>query len=104
MQNALVKKMARSPLYGASKVGLNGLTVHLQVAENDRVAAEEGEAAVSGPRTRYYVCAPGFLRTAFSDYAPQGKPPEAGAEVVVRWMADDERKFEGGSYWELEDG
>jgi len=32
--------MARAPAYSASKVGMNGLTAHLQVGENDRVAAE----------------------------------------------------------------
>lgn len=34
------RKMARAPAYGASKVGMNGLTAHLQVIENDRAGAE----------------------------------------------------------------
>jgi NAD(P)-dependent dehydrogenase (short-subunit alcohol dehydrogenase family) len=37
MSNALTRKMGRVPAYGASKVGMNGLSVHLQVEENDRV-------------------------------------------------------------------
>ena len=39
--NTLTKKMGRLPSYGASKVGMNGLTAHMQTAENDRIAAEE---------------------------------------------------------------
>ncbi|GAD94648.1 short chain dehydrogenase/reductase family protein [Paecilomyces variotii No. 5] len=129
IQNALTKKMGRSVPYGTSKVGLNGLTAHLQVLENDRVQAEEGSpesglaahmrgagngrgqvdaeksSSRSGkPKIRYFACQPGVLKTAFSNYFPQGKDPVDGAEVVVRLLGDDEGKYEGGSYWEFVDG
>ncbi|KAI1168885.1 short chain dehydrogenase/reductase family protein [Nemania serpens] len=100
-QNSLTKKMGRHPLYGASKIGLNGLSVHLQVAENDRIEIE-GESAK--PRIRYYVCAPGALKTAFSNFRDGLRLPERGAEVIVHLLADDERLYEGGSYWEYEEG
>lgn len=95
--------MGRSTIYGASKIGLNGLTVHLQVAENDRVAAE-GDNNLENPRIRYYVCAPGLLKTAFTNYLGAARSPEDGAEVIVRLAADDEAKYDGGSYWQFEDG
>ncbi|KAI0859809.1 NAD(P)-binding protein [Xylaria cubensis] len=100
-QNSLTKKMGRVPPYGASKIGLNGLSVHLQVAENDRVE-EEGEEDKS--RIRYYVCAPGALRTAFSKFKDGLRSPERGAEVIVHLLADDKHLYEGGSYWEYEEG
>lgn len=103
IQNSLTKKMGRSPPYGASKIGLNGLTVHMRVAENDRVEAEK-EAPSGRPRIRYYACAPGPLKTAFSNHSPRGKSPEAGAEVIIRLLADDDRNYEGGSHWEFEEG
>ncbi|KAI8632437.1 short chain dehydrogenase/reductase family protein [Xylariaceae sp. FL1651] len=100
--NSLTKKMGRAPPYGASKIGMNGLTVHLQVAENDRIEVE-GES-VDKPRIRYYACAPGPLRTAFSNFNPICRPPERGAEVIVHLLADDSHLYEGGSYWEYEEG
>ncbi|KAI0432704.1 NAD(P)-binding protein [Xylaria sp. FL1042] len=99
-QNSLTKKMGRAPPYGASKIGLNGLTVHLQVAENDRIE-KEGEGGK--PRIRYYVCAPGALRTAFSGFKDGLRLPERGAEVIVHLLVDDEGLYEGGSYWEYEE-
>ncbi|KAJ9309364.1 hypothetical protein DTO217A2_982 [Paecilomyces variotii] len=136
IQNALTKKMGRSVPYGTSKVGLNGLTAHMQVVENDRVQAEEegslegkgklsdlaahmrgaendgaqegnsveGKSKDKKSKIRYFACQPGVLRTAFSNYFPQGKDPVDGAEVVVRLLGDDEGKYEGGSYWEFVNG
>ncbi|GFN20603.1 hypothetical protein AtubIFM55763_005674 [Aspergillus tubingensis] len=106
IQNSLTKKMGRAPAYGASKIGMNGLTVHMQVAENDRIEKEEAESTGSGgkPRIRYYACAPGALKTAFTNWWPNGRSPEDGAEVVVQLLGDDEGKFEGGSYWEFVEG
>ncbi len=100
-QNSLTRKMGRHPPYGASKIGLNALSVHLQVAENDRIELE-GEAGK--PRIRHYVCAPGALKTAFSNFKDGLRLPERGAEVIVRLLVDDERLYEGGSYWEYEEG
>ncbi|KAI0413980.1 NAD(P)-binding protein [Xylaria grammica] len=99
--NSLTKKMGRAPPYGSSKIGLNGLSVHLQVAENDRVEAE-GDAG--NPRIRYYVCAPGALKTAFSGFKDGLRLPDRGAEVIVHLLVDDEHLYEGGSYWEFEEG
>ena len=60
MHTALTKKMGRSPPYGASKIGItNGFTVHMQVAENDQVAA--GVVPSGKPRIRYYVYHHGVL-------------------------------------------
>ncbi|KAH8693052.1 short chain dehydrogenase/reductase family protein [Talaromyces proteolyticus] len=105
MQNALTQKMGRHPPYGASKIGMNGLTVHLQVAQNDRIKAEQnGDIPTSEyPRIRYYTCAPGPLKTAFNGFRGP-KLPDAGAEVIIHLMGDDETKYEGGTYWEYEDG
>ena len=104
--NSLTRKMGRAPAYGASKSALNGLTVHMQVAENDRVAAEEpgSDPGKRPPRIRFYACAPGALKTAFNGYMATFREPERGAEVVVRLLADDEKTYEGGSYWEFEEG
>ncbi|KAK2772296.1 hypothetical protein FQN53_004659 [Emmonsiellopsis sp. PD_33] len=43
IQNTLTKKMNRYPLYGVWKVGMNGVTAHMQTAKKDRAAAEEAE-------------------------------------------------------------
>lgn len=92
--------MGRSPPYGASKIGMNGLTVHMQVAENDRV---EAEGTSDNPLIRYYACAPGPLKTAFTNFWPNCRSPEEGAEVVVQLLMDDTKKYDGGSYWEFVD-
>ena len=102
MHNALTKKMGRTPPYGASKIGMNGFTVHMQVAENDRVAA--GAEPSGKPRIRYYVYQPGVLKTAFTGFYAMGKSPEEGAEAAVRLMLDDEQTYEGGTYWEFVEG
>ncbi|KAI0741611.1 short chain dehydrogenase/reductase family protein [Daedaleopsis nitida] len=106
IQNALTKKIGRAPAYGASKVGLNGLTIHMQVMENDRMKAPEGDSgSPSGlPRIRFYVVQPGVLKTAFSGFWALAKEPEAGAEVVYHLAVDDKKTYEGGSYWEFEEG
>ncbi|TBU64486.1 NAD(P)-binding protein [Dichomitus squalens] len=88
IQNALTEKMNLNVPYGASKIGLNGLTVHMQVAENNRLEAETSAASPISPgkpKIRYY-------------------DPEVGAEVIYRLLADDEKTYEGGSYWEFEQG
>ena len=48
--NTLTKKMGRFPSYGSSKISMNGVTVHMQTAENDRTAAEDAKD-VWGRRT-----------------------------------------------------
>ncbi|KAI9929951.1 hypothetical protein ASPWEDRAFT_23679 [Aspergillus wentii DTO 134E9] len=101
MSNSLTTKMGRHPPYGASKIGMNGLTVHMQVAENDRIhAAGESE---TNPRIRYYNVAPGPLKTAFNGFRGP-KLPDDGAEVIVRLLADEEKTYPGGTFWEFEEG
>lgn len=103
MQNALTKKMGRFPSYGTSKVGLNGLTVHMQIEENDRIEAEK-ETLSGRPRIRFYVAAPGLLKTAFTGFWEMGKDPALGAEVVYHLATDDKHTYEGASQWEFEEG
>ncbi|EAT79361.1 short-chain dehydrogenase/reductase [Parastagonospora nodorum] len=94
------RKMARVPPYGASKVGMNGLTAHLQVGENERVAA----GASKPPRIRFFISNPGLLKTAFSNYISFGKEPQAGAESIVQLMGDEEGQFDHAMQWEHEEG
>ncbi|KAK4212146.1 hypothetical protein QBC37DRAFT_375320 [Rhypophila decipiens] len=100
MTNALTRKMGRAPAYGASKVGLNGLSVHLQIEENDRV---EAGIALEKPRIKTFVVAPGLLRTAFTKFSV-GRDPLEGAEPIVRLAFDEDESFEGGTFWEWEGG
>ncbi|KAF3481810.1 short chain dehydrogenase/reductase family protein [Arthroderma uncinatum] len=97
------RRMGRIPSYGASKVGMNGLTAHLQVAENDRVA-DTGPENDSRPRIRFFISNPGVLKTSFSNYVAWGKDPLTGAESIVQLLGDDEGKFDHGMQWEFEDG
>lgn len=105
ISNTLTKKMGRFPPYGSSKIGMNGATVHMQTAENDRIAAEDedGKAKKEG-RVRFYVVQPGVLKTAFSNYVSWGKEAKEGAEVIVRLVMDDKGTYAGGTYWEFESG
>lgn len=96
------RRMGRSPPYGASKVGMNGLTAHLQVAQNDRVTAENNNDA--GPHIRFFISNPGLLKTAFSNYLARGKDPQAGAESIVQLLQDDTGKFDHAMQWEFEEG
>ncbi|KOS21698.1 Dehydrogenase/reductase SDR family member 11 [Escovopsis weberi] len=91
------RKMGRVPPYGASKVGMNGLTAHLQVEENERDAA-------LGARIRFFISNPGLLKTAFSNFVSVGKDPLEGAESIVQLLGDDEGKYDGGMQWEFEQG
>ena len=101
--NCFTKKMHRSPPYGTSKVAVNGLTAHLQTAENDRVALEKDQAIMTDQAAiNYYSVAPGFLNTAFTRFNERGKDPIAGAEVVVQLIVDDQ--YVGGTQWEFEEG
>jgi NAD(P)-dependent dehydrogenase (short-subunit alcohol dehydrogenase family) len=98
--NSLTKPMQRAAPYGTSKVALNGLTAHLQVAENDR-ARERGNT-VAGSKINYYAVAPGFLKTALTRFHERGKDPLQGAEAVVEILHSDE--FPGGTQLEMEGG
>ena len=93
--------MGRYPPYGASKIGMNGATVHMQTAENDRAEAEGGKGK---PKIRFFVVAPGVLNTAFTNFLARGKDASQGAEAVVRLALDEKGEFEGGTHWEFEQG
>lgn len=93
--------MGRYPPYGASKIGMNGVTVHMQTAENDRVAAEDGKGK---PRICFFVVAPGVLSTSFTNFLARGKDAMQGAEAIVRLALDEKGEFEGGTHWEYEEG
>jgi hypothetical protein len=97
--------MGRFPSYGGSKIGMNGVTVHMQTAENDRIAAEDekGMGKKDG-RIRFYVVQPGVLKTAFTNHVAWGKEARDGAEVVVKLLVDDKETYPGGTYWEFEEG
>ncbi len=73
----------------------------MQVAENDRV---EAKTDPDKPLIRYYACALGAFKTAFTRYRSYGRDPEVGAKVVVRLAEDDSHKYHGGSYWEFDKG
>ncbi|PCH00213.1 Glucose/ribitol dehydrogenase [Penicillium occitanis (nom. inval.)] len=103
MANCLTKKMHRSPPYGTSKVAVNGLTAHLQTAENDRVT-DIRISGDGGPKVNYYSVAPGFLKTAFTRFNERGKDPYAGAEVIVQLIQADPGEYPGGTQWEFEQG
>jgi len=102
--NTLTKKMGRAPSYGASKIGMNGLTAHLQTQESDRIQAETEKGEKGNPKIRFYVVAPGALKTAFSGYYPGLKDPKDGAEVITQLVVDEKGTYEGGSYWEFVEG
>lgn len=103
--NTLTKKMGRVPHYGASKIGMNGATMHMQTAEIDRIAAQQVEGrTVKDGRIRFYVVQPGVLKTAFANYPAVGKDPDDGAEAAVRLAVDDGDTYPGGTYWEFERG
>ena len=54
--NTLTKKIGRFPSYGSSKTGMNGVTVHIQAAENNRIAAEDDKGVRKKKgRVRLYV-------------------------------------------------
>ncbi|KAK3311875.1 short chain dehydrogenase/reductase family protein [Apodospora peruviana] len=92
------RRMARAMAYGASKVGMNGLTAHMQVGENDSAAAGDS----TSPRVRFYISNPGPLKTAFNGFHPLGKPPQLGAESIVHMMGDEESKYDDHMQWEFE--
>lgn len=96
MTNALTRKIGRAVPYGSSKVGLTGLTVHMQVEENDRTDSER-DAPSGKPCIRFYVTSPGLLKTAFSNFWDKGKEPELGAEVIYCLAVDDKKTYEGGT-------
>lgn len=97
------RKMAKYPPYGASKVGMNGVTAHMQVWEDERIEMEtaEDEAKAKG-RIRFYSVAPGLLNTEFTHYSALGKDPKDGAKAIVRLIADDKDEYPGGTQWEFE--
>lgn len=50
------RHMVHVPPYGASKVGMNGLTAHLQVGENERVVVGDAKPCIC-----FFISNPGLL-------------------------------------------
>lgn len=80
---------------------MNGVTVHMQTAENDRMEAGDGKGE---PRVNFFIVAPGVLKTSFTNFLARGKDALEGAEAIVRLALDEKGEFEGGMYWEFEEG
>ena len=79
--------------------------MHMQVAENDRIKAETEKGEDSGaPRIKFYSVMPGALKTAFSGFREGLRDPEVGAEVVTRLITAPKGTYEGGTFWEWEEG
>lgn len=100
IENTLNKTMTRYPPYGFSKVGLNGITAHMQAMENDRVAKTN---ATDG-HIQFYSVAPGLLKTSFNNFIDGGLDPKEGAEVIVQLLTDDAGKYKGASQLEFAGG
>ena len=105
IQNTLTKKMARFPAYGAAKIGMNGMSMHQQTAEKDRVEAED---AGSKPKSglsfiKWYIITPGVLKTAFTNYIASGRDAKEGAEPAVRIALDDKDEYAYATNWEWVD-
>ena len=104
LTNQKIRKIGRFPPYGASKIGMNGVTMHMQVAESDRVKAEMEKGGTSAEgKIKFYSVMPGVLRTAFANFPAHGRDPKVGAEVVVRLIVAPEGTYEGGTFWEWEE-
>ncbi|KAI0484032.1 NAD(P)-binding protein [Xylariaceae sp. FL0804] len=108
--NTLSKPLPRVPGYGASKVGMNGCTAHMQMAEDEKFeklasVGTGGDGQQQQQRIRYFIANPGPVKTALSSqYGNRGKEPEDGAEVIVRLMADEGGEFDRGMQWEFSEG
>jgi NAD(P)-dependent dehydrogenase (short-subunit alcohol dehydrogenase family) len=99
------RRMFRVPGYAASKVGMNGLTAHLQAGENDRVADLKKKGEHDGKSyIRFFISNPGVMKTAFSRFHEKAKAPQLGAESIVRLLADENGKYNDWMQWEFEQG
>jgi NAD(P)-dependent dehydrogenase (short-subunit alcohol dehydrogenase family) len=86
--------------------------VEEEVEEQDENGDENTDAerqgklerkAMGGGKVRFYAVSPGHLKTAFNGFRGK-KGPVEGAEVVVRLVVDEEGCFEGGTFWEFDEG
>ena len=105
LTNQKIRKVGRYPAYGASKIGMNGVTMHMQVGEDDRVKAEleKGQSSGAG-HIKFYSVMPGLLKTAWTNFLAHAKDPKDGAEVVTRLIVAPEGTYERGTFWEFEEG
>jgi NAD(P)-dependent dehydrogenase (short-subunit alcohol dehydrogenase family) len=98
-------KMLRATAYGVSKAGLNGLTVYMQMVEDERAAkAGVSEIEEMERKVSFYSVEPGLMKTAFTNYSPRGKDPKDGAEVITHLALEEGGPSEGATYWEFEGG
>ncbi|RFU78562.1 hypothetical protein TARUN_3656 [Trichoderma arundinaceum] len=81
--------------YCVAKAGLNMLTIHYQLAEDNY----EG----SGEKITFWTVSPGHTKTAFNGYRGR-KDPVDSAEAFVRLLESDKGAITPGTFWEFEDG
>ncbi|KAF4826472.1 Short-chain dehydrogenase/reductase tropE [Colletotrichum tropicale] len=80
--------------YCVAKAALNMLTLHFQLAEEQR---QEGHRVI------FWATSPGHCKTAFNDFRGL-KNPVDGAEAVVRLLESGKGVTEPGTFWEFEHG
>ncbi|MCJ1447783.1 MAG: hypothetical protein MMC23_008294, partial [Stictis urceolatum] len=103
IQNTLTKKLGRYPPYGASKIGMNGASMHQQIIEVDCVKAEAEQRVKGNALIKFYIVTPGVLKTTFTGFTV-GEDPKEGAECAVRLMLDREDRYAYTTNWEFEQG
>ena len=103
IHNTLSRKMVRFLPYRASKIGMNGTTVHMQTAENDRVQAEDKDKHDHKSKIRFYVVTPKVLKTSFTNHIARGKDAFEGAEAAKKIALDCGNEFASGTNWEFEE-
>jgi hypothetical protein len=76
---------------------MNMLTLHLQLAEDNREDTEEGE------KITFWVVSPGHTKTGFNNYRGV-KDPVDSAEAFVRLLESERGAVVPGTFWEFEQG
>ncbi|KAF4844418.1 Short-chain dehydrogenase/reductase tropE [Colletotrichum siamense] len=80
--------------YCVAKAALNMLTLHFQLAEEQRQ---------DGNRVIFWATSPGHCKTAFNNFRGV-KDPIDGAEAIVRLLESEKGVTEPGTFWEFEQG
>ncbi|KAF5520104.1 Short-chain dehydrogenase/reductase tropE [Colletotrichum aenigma] len=80
--------------YCVAKAALNMLTLHFQLAEEQR---QDGNKVV------FWATSPGHCKTAFNNFRGV-KEPIDGAEAIVRLLESEKGVTEPGTFWEFEQG
>ncbi|KAF3800797.1 hypothetical protein GCG54_00009468 [Colletotrichum gloeosporioides] len=80
--------------YCVAKAALNMLTLHFQLAEEQRQ---------DGQRVMFWATSPGHCKTAFNNFRGV-KDPIDGAEAIVRLLESEKGVTKPGTFWEFEQG